>query len=171
MFYIIGIFAHFLQKLLFYSRESLVNRHFRQEYTKVNPHLISLQSPLKAGLYLYERIIFLSLKFWGFYCVFCGQEKHRNLCTKRVHTMFTSVYCKHCNYYIINVIRDIFQNNIRLQAVRQNRILTLSLQLFKISTSERVQRKVVTQSRFVSISLCCYRSYGQYHRTSIRVIF
>ena len=75
--------------------------------------------------------------------------------------MFTSVYCKHCNYYIINVIRDIFQNNIRLQAVRQNRILTLSLQLFKISTLERVQRKVIRQSRVVSISLYCYRSYSQ----------
>ena len=101
-----------------------------------------MQTVSEAGLYVYERLLFLSLKFWGFYCVFCGWKKRRNLCTKRVHTMFTSVHRKHCNYYIINVIRDIFQNNIHLQAVRQNRILTLSLQLFKISTSERVQRKV-----------------------------
>ena len=72
----------------------------------------------KAGLYLYKRLWFLSLRFWGFYCAFCGWEKRRNLCTKRVHAMFTSGHSKHCNCYIINIIQCIWWCGIRERTAR-----------------------------------------------------
>ena len=131
----------------------------------------SLQSPQKAGLYLYKRLWFLSLRFWGFYCAFCGWEKRRNLCTKRVHTMFTSLYCKHCTYCIISTIQDMARDIVRLRTARQNRILRLSFPLFINSVSEHIQRKAISQSRFVSISLYYYRSYGQCHMPLQRLIF
>ena len=81
------------------------------------PTLMSLQSPLKAGLYLYERLWFLSLNFWELFCAVCGWEKRRNLCTKRVHSMFTSGRSKHCNYRINSTIWSIRQINIRLWTV------------------------------------------------------
>ncbi len=64
-------------------------------------------------------------------------------------------------------MRDI----VRLRIARQNRILRLLLPLFKISVLEHVQRKATALSRFVSISLYYYRSYGQCHMISQKVIF
>ena len=85
--------------------------------------------------------------------------------------MFTSGQSKHCNCRIINTMQDITQNNIGFQIVHQNRRETLLFPLFIISTSEHVQRKAISQSRFVSISLYCYRSYGQCHMPLQRLIF
>ena len=120
-----------------------------------------MQSPLKAGLYVCKRIIFLSLNFGGIFCAIYGREKRRNHCTKRVHTMFSSLYYEHCNCRIISIIQEIMRGIVRLRTARQNRILRLSLPLFIISPLEHVQRKAIAQSWFVSISLHYYRSYGQ----------
>ena len=60
--------------------------------------------------------------------------------------MFTSLYCKHCDYLIINAIQDIVRNIVRLRTARQNRILGLSFPLFIISPLEHVQRKAIAQS-------------------------
>ena len=65
------------------------------------------------------------------------------------------------------VVRDV----VRLRTARQNRILRLLLPLFKISVSESVQRKATALSRFVSISLYYYRSYGQCYGILGRIIF
>ena len=43
--------------------------------------------------------------------------------------------------------------------------------LFKISVSEHVQRKATALSRFVSISLYYYRSYGQCYGMLEMLIF
>ena len=64
-------------------------------------------------------------------------------------------------------MRDI----VRLRIARQNRILRLLLPLFKISVLEHVQRKATALSRFVSISLHYYRSYGQCYIIFQMVIF
>ena len=50
---------------------------------------------------------------------------------------------------------------VRLRTARQNCILRLSLPLFINSVSEHIQRKAISQSWYVSISLYYYRSYGQ----------
>ena len=90
----------------------------------------------EAGLYVYEMLYFLSLKFGGIFCAIYGREKRRNLCTKRVHAMFTSLYYKHCNYCIISTIQDMARDIVRLRTARQNRILRLSFQLFINSVSK-----------------------------------
>lgn len=54
--------------------------------------------------------------------------------------VFTSTHCKYCNCRKINAIQGVCRNDIWSQAVRQNRILTLSFQLFKVSNSKSVQR-------------------------------
>ena len=95
-----------------------------------------------AGLYLYKRLWSLSLKFWELFCAIYGWGKRRNLCTKRVHTMFTSLYCKHCNYYIISTIQDMVRDVIRLRTARQNRILGLSFPLFIISSWNMYREKL-----------------------------
>ena len=85
--------------------------------------------------------------------------------------MFSFGHSKHCNCRIINTMQDITQNNIGFQIVHQNRRETLLFPLFIISTSEYVQRKAISQSRFVLISLYYYRSCGQCYITSQKVIF
>ena len=77
--------------------------------------------------------------------------------------MFSSGHSKHCNCRIINIMQDITQNNIGFQIVHQNRREILLFPLFKISTSKHGQRKAISQSRYVSISLYYYRSCGQCH--------
>ena len=103
---------------------------------------LSLQSPLKAGLYVYEMLYFLSLSFWELFCAVCEWEKRRNLCTKRVLEMFTYLCCKHCNYRIINTIQDMVRNIVRLRTARQNRILGLSFPLFIISSWNMYREKL-----------------------------
>lgn len=85
--------------------------------------------------------------------------------------MFSSGHSKHCNCRKINTMQDITQNNIGFQIVHQNRRETLLFPLFIISTSEHVQRKAISQSRFVSIRLYYYRSYGQCYMPLQRLIF
>ena len=85
--------------------------------------------------------------------------------------MFSFGHSKHCNCRIINTMQDITQNNIGFQIVHQNRRETLLFPLFIISTSEHVQRKAISQSQFVLISLYYYRSCGQCYITSQKVIF
>ena len=55
-------------------------------------------------------------------------------------------------------MQDITQNDIGFQIVHQNRRETLLFPLFIISPLEHIQRKAISQSRFVSISLYYYRS-------------
>ena len=85
--------------------------------------------------------------------------------------MFSSGHSKHCNYRIINTMQGVTQNNIGFQIAHQNRRETLLFPLFIISTSEHVQRKAISQSRFVLISLHYYRSYGQCYGILKRIIF
>ena len=107
---------------------------------------------------------------WDFGYLLCGLEVRKT--QKYLYKTSTrNVYCKHCNYRIINIIQDITHNNIGFQIAHQNRRYTLPFSLFIISTSEHVQRKAISQSRYVSISLYYYRSCGQCYITSQKVIF
>ena len=65
-----------------------------------------MQSPLKAGLYICKRIIFLSLRLWDFIAHFVGERNAENLAKNEHIQCVTSATVRVRNYSSINLLSE-----------------------------------------------------------------
>lgn len=84
-----------------------------------------MQSSQKAGLYVYAISIFFESEISGNFLYGLWVGKTVKSSYKTSTSMFTYLYCKYCNYCIINTIQDMARDIVRLRTARQNRILRL----------------------------------------------